>query len=70
MRFEGIEIGIESKSGLAVSVYFPDLGEPHDDVAHLWVPLSQVTYMRRNNKVERDDAIEIADWWCRKNGLV
>lgn len=70
VRVEGVEIGIESGSGLAVSVYFPDLGDAVDDAAHRWVPLSQVNSMRRDRATHNNDMIEVASWWLRKEGLL
>lgn len=62
MRLRSVRVGNESKSGLAVLVTIDD--------EDYWVPLSQVSYIRRNPKVKDEDEIEIADWWCKRHGLM
>lgn len=61
MRIENCHVGNESKSGQAVLVEID--GEEH------WVPLSVVNSIRRDPRVNHQDAIDIEDWWCRKNGI-
>ena len=62
VTFEDVEIGMESQSGLAVSVEIK--GE------HYWVPLSQVTEMHRDPRKHDSDRIVVTAWWAKKQGLL
>ena len=62
ITFGNVEIGVESNSGLAVSVEI--------DGTHYWVPLSQVTEMHRDDRTHNADKIVVTAWWAKKNGLI
>lgn len=56
-----VEIGIESASGLAVSVEI--------DGEHYWVPLSQVRAMHKDSRTHNSDSIEVSRWWLDRNEI-
>ena len=58
----GVDIGMESNSGKAVSVKIND--EWH------WIPLSQVRAMHKNSRVHDEDSIEVSRWFADKEGLM
>ena len=62
VSFDNVEIGMESASGLAVSVEI--------DGAQFWIPLSQVTEMHRDPRTRHSDRIVVAQWWAKKQGLL
>ena len=61
VRIDNCTIGPESKSGLAVLVFIED--------EKYWVPLSQVHKIERHKDVKGQDAIVVAAWWAKKEGL-
>lgn len=61
MTFSEVEVGEDSKTGLAVRVRFED--------ELIWVPYSQVKKIERDPKVKGQDKITVTAWWANKAGL-
>ena len=60
VKLTGVEVGVDSNSGAAVSVEIN--GE------HCWVPYSQIKSITRDKRVHNNDTIEVASWLAEKNG--
>lgn len=61
-RFEHVNVGMESNSGLAVAV---EIGGEWT-----WVPLSLVANIKRDPKTHDNDEITVEEWWAKKEGLI
>ena len=59
---ENVVIGVDSPSGLAVSVEIE--GEWH------WLPYSQITEVHRHPTAHNSDSIRISRWLAEKKELV
>lgn len=61
VTFSEVEVGEDSKTGLAVRVRFED--------ELICVPYSQVKKIERDPKVKGQDKITVTAWWAKKAGL-
>lgn len=62
VEFKEIEIGIDSDSGLAVSVKI-------DEEWH-WIPYSQIEEIDRDPRSQRNDRVVMSRWIAGKKGLL
>lgn len=59
VRVEGVEVGVDSRSGQSYSVKIDGLW--------LWCPYSITKKREINHKVHGQDAIEVERWWLEHN---
>lgn len=64
VEFSDCDVGIESKSGLAVSLSLDGGSTWH------WIPLSQVEEIHRDPRVHNHDRIKMSRWIANEKGLV
>jgi hypothetical protein len=62
IELKEVEVGVDSDSGLAVSVKIED--EWH------WIPYSQVEEIHRDPRSHDNDRIVITKWLAEKKGLI